>query len=267
MKTLRAKRNWWADMLSIASIDNLSGAAWRLAPAPEEVRLHFASPTAVYQALRAGACDAGLLPVARLRELSHRYVPLGAYGIACTGAVRSVVLFSDKALSTLIASQAPIFITRKSETSRQLLRVLARSAFGLDPVETMERDRAAAHLLIGDDAITASRNSDSSNVTDLGAWWLEQTGLPFVFARWVVRRDLPFAEREALEEWVGTCADLARTSGGREVLVARSAHLLDAPAAADYYAALRTRLTQQDCQAMTKFEHLQSEHATCRQTA
>lgn len=267
MKTRRALRRWWAEMISLASIDNLSGAAWRLAPPPADVRLHFASPTAVYQALRAGACDAGLLPVARLRELSHRYVPLGAHGIACTGAVRSVVLFSRIPLEQLITGQAPVFITHKSETSRQLLRMLARSAYGVDPVETMQREGAAAELLIGDDAITARKDKESTFVTDLGAWWHEQTGLPFVFARWVVRRDMPLAERVALEEWVGTCADLARTGGGRAVLVARSAHLLDASAGTDYYAALRFRLCQQDCQAITRFEQLQAEHAICRQTA
>lgn len=267
MKMHNAIPHWSADMLSIASIDNLSGAAWRLAPPPAQVRLHFASPTAVYQALCAGACDAGLLPVARLRELSHRYEPLGAYGIACTGEVRSVVLYSRTPLQELLAAREPIFITRKSETSRRLLTVLARLAFGIDPVETLRHDGAAAELLIGDEAIAAREHSPYIVATDLGAWWHEQTGLPFVFARWVVRRNMPLSDRVALEEWVGTCADLARIRGGRDALVKRSTDMLDASEGSNYYSALRYRLTQQDCLAMTRFEQLQAEHAICRQTA
>lgn len=264
------RRSWrrrFTELISIASIDNLSGAAWRLSPPPEDVRLHFASPTAVYQALRAGACDAGLLPVARLRELSHRYVPLGAYGIACTGAVRSVVLFSRMPLPELFASQSPVFITHKSETSRQLLRVLARSAYGVDIVETMQRDGAMAELLIGDDAIAVRKESESVLMTDLGEWWHQETGLPFVFARWVVRRDIPPADRMALEEWVGSSAALAETGAGHNALVARSTHMLPHGNGASYYASLRFRLSPQDCQAITRFEQLQAEHAPCRQTA
>ena len=254
-------------MLNLASIDNLSGAPWRLLPPPVNARLHFATPNAIYQALRAGACDAGLLPVARLRELSHRYLPLGAYGIACTGAVRSVALLSKMPLADLFAGQEPIHITHKSETSRQLLRILARETFGTDPVEAFQRDAATATLLIGDDAIVARRDAANAYTTDLCDWWHNHTGLPFVFARWVVRRDLPRQERTALESWVNACADAAGTGLGCSALVSHNIGMLDQASRAQYYAALRFRLSNEDCQAITRFEQLQLEHATCRQTA
>jgi len=252
-------------MINVASIDNLSGAPWRLLSPPASMRVHYAPPSAVYQALRQGTCDAGLLPTARLCELSPRYVPLGNYGIACTGAVRSVLLFSRVPMSQVIGESLPVHMTRKSETSRQLLRILARQAFGREPLEIYRPEAAKARLLIGGDAITEAMNGSAESVTDLGAWWFERTGLPFVFARWVVRRDLPAAERAALEAWVSDCVDLSKQHGFSSMH--QHAPELDAEAAQTYYRGLRHHLGVDDLLGLDYFLELQREYAACRQTA
>ena len=45
-------------------------------------------------------------------------------------------------------------------------------------------------LLIGDRALEAARNCPPGvQITDLGALWYHFTGLPFVFALWILRRE------------------------------------------------------------------------------
>jgi chorismate dehydratase len=48
-----------------------------------------------------------------------------------------------------------------------------------------------AVLLIGDKVVTSQYETQYAHTLDLGQAWKEQTGLPFVFATWLCRLDLP----------------------------------------------------------------------------
>jgi len=143
-----------------------------------------------------GGLDAGLLASRDALALADRYRPLADLGIACCGPVRSVLLFSKRPVAEL--EGATISLTGESRTSRALLRILLAEPVRLD-VRYVETGPASdACLAIGDAALALAASRRWPFVLDLGAAWHRFTGLPFVYARWVVRRDLPAALEYAL---------------------------------------------------------------------
>ncbi len=176
-----------------------------------------------------------------------------------------MVLFSRVPVSQLIVEQHPIHVTRKSETSRQLLHVLARQTYGQDPAVTFRAEAAHARLLIGDEAMAEAQRNPDWIATDMGAWWHRRTGLPFVFARWVVRRDLPSHARAALRSWVSDCVIAAEEMGSDALC--EHAPALDATAAKLYYQGLHYRLGSEDLLGLQRFMEIQGEAAPCQQIA
>ncbi|NNL66974.1 MAG: menaquinone biosynthesis protein, partial [Myxococcales bacterium] len=131
---------------------------------------------------------AALLASRDALALADRYRPLSDLGIACTGAVGSVLLLSRVPISAL--SGRRVSLTGESRTSRALLRILLADAFGLRDVRYQDGRGGDARLVIGDRALALAASGEWPHVLDLGAEWTRATGLPFVYARWVVRRDL-----------------------------------------------------------------------------
>jgi chorismate dehydratase len=155
------------------------------------VELHACVPRELSRAARRGDIDVGPVPIVTCFELEDQFMPLGDFGIAVKDKARSVLLFSKKPIQEL--GGARIGVTGESSTSVRLLKILLRRRFGVDPlayVSTNERDSDAI-LLIGDAALNNRDGLPSyPKVYDLAEIWREWTGLPFVFARWIVRRDL-----------------------------------------------------------------------------
>ncbi|NIQ93989.1 MAG: menaquinone biosynthesis protein [Desulfuromonadales bacterium] len=126
----------------------------------------------------------------------RRYVLLPRLSISSIGEVKSVLLFSAVPLEELEGK--PIALTGESATSVHLVQLLLREFVGLDridcrvppqPVEDVVAEGGAA-LLIGDRALREAQRDRSRHVFDLGHLWHEYTGLPFVFALWIVRREV-----------------------------------------------------------------------------
>lgn len=245
-------------MIRIATIDNLSARTYRLCAPDFEHSLRFETPARVHSLMAVGGCDAALLPVASLPELGKRVEPLGDFGIACTGPVRSVQLFSPVRLSDMLASGEAIYATPKSKTSVQLLTLLCRRHYGVAPVLTPNYRAARAHLLIGDAAFEcAQRAGGNPHNVDLGGWWFTQTGLPFVFARWVVRPSLEEGKKARVLAWLESCADRAATPLGRDALF----HGLplapeDQLSLQVYYQRIRARLSVSDVAGQSHFLQL-----------
>ena len=230
-------------MIRILSIDNLSGAAYRLATPDLYHSLRFETPARIHELVAGGHFDAALLPVASLPHFRGRVVPLGPYGIGCRGPVQSVQLFSGTPLGTLLHNQVPIYATPKSRTSVALLRVLCQSRYGVDPVFTEAYPRAAAQLLIGDAAYEFAHTHDpQEHDIDLGAWWFEETGLPFVFARWVVSPRVETQHRAALNDWLAQCADEASGPEGLARLADQAPAYGTRALRRNYYKGIETRL-------------------------
>jgi chorismate dehydratase len=160
------------------------------------VELHEYVPRALSRAARRGEIDVGPVPIVTCFELEDQFMPLGNFGIAVKDKARSVLLFSKQPIEAL--NGAKIGITGESSTSVRLLKILMRRRFNVPQVQyvsTNEPDSDAI-LLIGDAALNNRHGLPSySRVYDLAELWQEWTGLPFVFAQWIVRRDL---NREAI---------------------------------------------------------------------
>lgn len=123
------------------------------------------------------------------------YLLLPEHSISSIDKVKSVLLFSPVALAELNGQQ--IAITGESATSINLLRLILREFYRLDEVSDVVPDepvevlisRQQPALLIGDRALQlAEKQPPGMQIFDLGEIWYQHTGLPFVFALWIIRR-------------------------------------------------------------------------------
>jgi predicted solute-binding protein len=154
-------------------------------PERSEVQLRFEIPSECAITIERREATIGLVPVAEISRQNLDVVP--GYGIACHGAVRSILLVSRKPVRQIqnLAADA------SSRTSVQLARVVLREVYGVTPefvsrpphLENMLRECDAA-LLIGDSALVLDPYKLPFEVLDLGAEWYALTGLPMVFALW-----------------------------------------------------------------------------------
>lgn len=155
-------------------------------------------PSALGAVMRRGELDAGLLSLADALALGDA-VDLLPFGIATSGATGSVHVWSHQPLDTLHG--ATIGVTGETSTSVRILRLLLEQRHGVKDVRWTALDSAAADavLVIGDEALRRrGRPSRFGCCTDLGTEWAAWTGLPAVFAAWVVRRTLADAARATL---------------------------------------------------------------------
>lgn len=125
--------------------------------------------------------------------------------ISADGRVGSIFLFSKVPVTELDGRK--VCLPDTSATSVVLLKILFQHYYHVDVAwETTPPDlelmlaRADAALLIGDDALAAHRRLTRAGTglaaVDLGEVWKTFTGLPMVFAVWVVRRDYAAAHPE-----------------------------------------------------------------------
>lgn len=141
-------------------------------------------PARLAKRFRDGELDAALLPVFAILEAGGGCL-VDDVAIACRGEVYSVMVASREEF----AECGEIYLDPSSRSSAALLRVLAAEFY---PGCHVLRERAiipgtAARLLIGDPAIVFRKEHGTSwHYHDLGALWLRQTGLPFVFAVWAL---------------------------------------------------------------------------------
>lgn len=140
--------------------------------------------------------DAGPVPLVTCWNLESRYEPLavdgrGDFCIATREKSWSILLFSKRPFDQL--DGARVGVTAETSTSVRLMKTLFTHCWRVRPsvyghVDWPNND---AFLLIGDEALIHRLGiKDYPHVADLAEVWHDWTGLPFVFARWVVRRDL-----------------------------------------------------------------------------
>lgn len=136
------------------------------------------------------------------------YLLLPGHSISSWGPARSVLLFSRLPLGEIAAGE--VALTGESATSVNLCKVLFKEFCGASevncrvsstPVEELIA-RGGSALLIGDRALrTACTRPEGIKVFDLGELWYRFTGLPFVFALWIVRRRVFIACPQAILEF------------------------------------------------------------------
>ena len=147
--------------------------------------LQFRVPAECADMIASGAADIGIIPSFELLGRDLGVVP--GVGIACRGAVRSILLVSKRPageIRTLAADAS-------SRTSVALARIILARRYGAEPVVTKRPPNLAemlhnadAALIIGDPALHLNPETLPFRVYDLGTEWMDLTGLPMVFAVW-----------------------------------------------------------------------------------
>jgi len=170
---------------------NTTPLVWGMLRGPQRglFEVDFQIPAVCADQLAAGEADIGIVPSFELTKQDLEIIP-GA-GIACHGAVRSILLVSARPAAEIRTLAADA----SSRTSVQLARVVLERRYGACPaiaaqapdLEKMLRTADAA-LIIGDPALRIDPARLPYRVYDLGAEWVEMTGLPMVFAVWAGRR-------------------------------------------------------------------------------
>jgi len=134
----------------------------------------------------------------------RRYSLLPGFSISACGPVQSVLLFTSCPLDKLAG--VAVALTGESATSINLLRLLCLEFYGFPLCERQGAENSVEEiiaaggsgLLIGDRALKAAQDSAACHVYDLGELWWRHTGLPFVFALWIVHRHAARYKVEAL---------------------------------------------------------------------
>ena len=148
--------------------------------------LQAAVPAELAEKFTAGELDAALLPLFEILRAGGGTL-VDDVAIACEGEVYSVIVASQ----TDFGDCEEIHLDPASRSSVALLRVLLAEFYPDGPkiAEGQDIPAAAARLLIGDAAIRfRQKNGDEWQYHDLGQLWEEHTGLPFVFAAWIIAR-------------------------------------------------------------------------------
>ena len=193
--------------LTVGRISYLNAVPYfyRLAESGFAGRIVAGVPSELNRRLAAGEIDLSPSSSFEYARQWRDYRLLPGHSISSIGPVRSVLLFSRLTLEEVAGQE--IALTGESATSVNLLQILLREFCGAPrvscrvpdgPVEAVVAAGGSA-LLIGDRALRAAGQLPAGGrVYDLGELWWRFTGLPFVFALWIVREESYLARREAI---------------------------------------------------------------------
>lgn len=152
-------------------------------------------PSELNHMLQQGEIDASPSSSFEYARNWRDYLILPGHSISSIGSIASVLLFSPVSPEHL--NGVEIALTGESATSVNLLKVLLLDHYRLTDVVTtvpggsvealVEKNQPA--LLIGDRALKLAASAPVGvGIYDLGKIWHQHTGLPFVFALWMIRQ-------------------------------------------------------------------------------
>ncbi|MEI6562221.1 MAG: menaquinone biosynthesis protein [Verrucomicrobiota bacterium] len=144
-------------------------------------------PSALAAALERGELDVALVPVFEALRLPG-YRAVDGVSISALGPVWSVILAYQGALSAI----KQVALDPASRTSVHLCKVFfAEWGASLPEYLPEPAPPGAARVIIGNQAIAFRELHGSAyQVLDFGEEWTRRTGLPFVFAVWLIRPEV-----------------------------------------------------------------------------
>ena len=187
-------------------------------------------PSELNQALAQGNIDLCISSSIEYPRHADEYLILPDFCIGSDGPVWSVLLVSTLPLSELEGTT--IFVTSESATSVIMLQVLLTRFVGLKKVTVVPTHQklpealasAPAVLLIGDQALQAYLAPPAGVIIhDLGELWRTYTGLPFVYALWLVQRESIQQKKVALDRFAHTLHLVHREMDARAEEVSEAA--------------------------------------------
>jgi chorismate dehydratase len=157
-------------------------------------------PSAMARAIAQGEIDAGPVPLSDCSRLADDWRFLSGFCVATIRKTGSVMLHAKQPIEAL--SGARIGIPGEAATSFRLLQVLLALKYQIQPAAYVPlADASDAFLVIGNEGLRRRGGArEYPYLYDLGEEWYQWTSLPFVFARWLVRKDLDRKAAAVLED-------------------------------------------------------------------
>jgi chorismate dehydratase len=191
-------------------------------------------PSRLNKMLRNGELD--ISPSSSIEYLRNRdkYLILPSFSISSSGAIDSILLFSKLPIDRL--EKKTIAVSSDSETSVLLLKIILREFYSLKCRFRTVRHRSVktplsgfpAVLFIGDTAMKEKQSVNSKKISpspihiyDLGEIWHRNTGLPFVFALWIARKDSLSEKKELIKRFSLNLVDANRYMSKHLRLIAK----------------------------------------------
>jgi len=222
--------------LRVGSVPYLVGRPLDLGLGEEPgIELSHHVPAELVRALREERLDVALVSSIELfRRPGYRYLP--GVGVAGRGVVSSVQLFLRRPLDAV----RRIDLDPASRTAATLVRVLLHERAGdtpefreVEPGADPRRAGGDAWLRIGDAALRERFGPEPPPCFNPSEAWAARTGLPFIFAAWIVRPGAVVephlaAFQRARERGARALAELARRAAREwELPEAVCAHYLE----------------------------------------
>lgn len=241
----------------VAMIPYTNMAPYRQLGAPRGCRFEPVVPRASIEALLSGAVVAAAVPVGGLGALDGVVEAVGRFGIAAEGESMSVLFFSRVPFEEMHYPRT-IRVTGESASSVRLLYLLLRQIHGVNGLPHVVADGGVpdGELLIGDRALVKGQTAGGAQpifISDLSQKWFDIHRLPFVFARWVVRKDAGEAIKSAMSEWLDEFR--AREPSLVEQAISQAAGTLNLPPAIirRYFQVIRRCLDERDVRGQQRF--------------
>ncbi len=222
-------------------------------------------PATLNARLATGEIDLCISSSIEFSRHANEYAILPGHCIGSDGPVKSVLLFTTRPVEELGGQQ--LLVTSESATSVILLQILLNKRWGLSGCSVASSsllwqealEQAPGLLLIGDRALLAALCPKAGYCYDLGQEWKSLTGLPFVYALWLVNRRSTQGKEAALQQFI-SLLDSARDRIAPDAeLLARQAPEADwygLQPLADYWrSAITYKLDQDHLEGLAMFYH------------
>lgn len=218
-------------------------------------------PATLNAMLAAGTIEVSPSSSIEYGKSPKNYYLLPDLSISAIGPVKSVLLFSRIPIEGL--DQLTVGLTTDSDTSVNLLKILLGRYYGftnsfkrcgLPLTEALQEFPAL--LLIGDAALKGAMASQEGHIYDLGELWYRFTGLPFVFALWIVRWEAVATKRGELAQLAAdlvAAKTLAYDSYAEIAATCREREWLSREALVDYWQTISYDLTTRHLDGLTLF--------------
>ncbi len=163
-------------------------------------------PSFLNREIREGRIDVSPSSSIEYLRNTDKYDLIRDHSISSIGPVGSVFLLSKRPIGEL--EDATVLTSSQSETSVGLLQIILKRFLGIacyfrstsDPLEKA-MESADAYLVIGDDALRESLRWPALHIYDIGDLWYRHTGLPAVFALWIVRKECCEGKKELVDRF------------------------------------------------------------------
>lgn len=166
-------------------------------------------PSRLNKMLRTGEIDMSPSSSIEFLKYKKRYRILPWLSISSAGPIKSILLFSRLPIEDL--GGGTIAVTSESATSTALLKIILKEFLSLKCRFKVITLRSVAGILksfpavlhIGDTAMMEAKKLSAVSghfIYDLGDLWDKYTGLPFVYALWVVRKKSLHEKSELIKQ-------------------------------------------------------------------